>query len=229
LHRRSGILRATIEPPPELSRPTRVLAADSHPVYLEGLARLVRQRPEFQLVGEAGDAATVMAMLERLAPDVAVVDPAMPQLGAARLMALINRLGISTRVVLLAGIIRRSEGYDAIRRGATAWLSKYATREQIADAIRRAAQGTATIAPDLHTEVFEQIRVRHGTEIPPLSRRELEVLHYVADGRTAAEIAAELIVSPSTVRTHVRRACDKLGVNDRSAAVATCMRRGLLD
>ena len=207
----------------------RVLIADSHPLYREGVARVVRHRSALQVVGEAGDASAALALLSRHRPDVAVVDPAMPGLGAARVLSLIDRQGLATRVVLLAGVIRPAEDYEAIVRGAMAYLSKRATGDEIERAIERAARGEATIAPELQTDVTAQIRLRERSESPTLSPRELQVLTRVADGRTAREIAAEFIVAPSTIRTHLQRVCDKLGVHDRAAAVAVGMRLGLLD
>jgi two-component system nitrate/nitrite response regulator NarL len=207
----------------------RVLAADSHPLYREGVARVIRQRPALQLVGEGDDASSTLDLLARTRPDVAVVDPAMPGLGASRMLSAIARQVLPTRIVLLAGTVRATEAYDALARGATAYLSKHATGEEIAEAIRRAALGEATIARELQTGVASQIRRRLRSDEPSLSARELQVLALVTDGRTAREIADELMISTSTVRTHLRRACDKLGVHDRAAAVAAAMRLGLLD
>jgi two-component system, NarL family, nitrate/nitrite response regulator NarL len=208
----SAMIAVITKPMTRLPTMIRVLIVDAHPLYRDGVARMVRQRPAFQLAGEAGDASSAIELLERLRPDVAVVDPAM-----------------STRVVLLAGVIRPAEDYDAIVRGAMAYLSKHATGDEIERAIGRAARGQATIAPELQTGVTTQMRLRQRAEKPTLSARELQVLERVADGCSAREIAAEFIVAPSTVRTHVQRVCDKLGVHDRAAAVAVGMRLGLLD
>jgi two-component system, NarL family, nitrate/nitrite response regulator NarL len=193
------------------------------------VARVIRQRPSFQLVAETDEAAATLALLERLRPDIAVVDPAMPGLGAVRLLAAIDRHALPTRVVLLAGVVHPAEAYEAIARGATAYLSKNADAAKIEEAIRRAARGEATIAPELQTAVATQIRIRGQPDAPSLSARELQVLTLVADGLTARAIATELFVATSTVRTHLVRVCDKLGVHDRAAAVAVAMRLGILD
>jgi two-component system nitrate/nitrite response regulator NarL len=210
-------------------RDIRVVTADAHPIYLEGVARIVRQRPALQLVGESADARAAVDHIMRLQPDVAVLDAAMPGLDTRRLLNAIGRDGLPTRIVLLAADVRPSDAYEAFARGATAYLSKRATRDQVEAAIRRAARGEVTIPREIQTSIVGRIRDRERPERPWLSRRELQVLRLVADGMTARAIAAELIVEASTIRTHIRHICEKLEVHDRAAAVAVAMRNGLLD
>jgi two-component system nitrate/nitrite response regulator NarL len=210
-------------------RDIRVLTADAHPIYLEGVARIVRQRPALRLVGESADASATVDQILRLRPDVAVLDAAMPGLDTRRLLNTIERDGLPTRIVLLSADLRPTDAYEAFARGASAYLSKRATCEQIEAAIRRAARGEVTIPREIQTSIVGRIRDRERPERPWLSRRELQVLTLIANGMTARAIAAELIVEASTIRTHTRHICEKLDVHDRAAAVAVAMRHGLLD
>jgi two-component system, NarL family, nitrate/nitrite response regulator NarL len=203
----------------------RVLAADHHPLYRDGLARLVRQSPLLELVAEIGDVREMQEAVREHAPDVVLVEPQM--LGADP-RAFLAELSKRTRLVLIAGSARPADPYHALGAGVCGYLSKCATHEQLADAIRRVAAGQTIIAPEIAGDVAADIRLRETRPGTPLSPREREVLAFLADGLTAAEIAERLQLGVSTVRTHKLKLYEKLGVADRGAAVAEGWRRGLL-
>jgi two-component system nitrate/nitrite response regulator NarL len=203
----------------------RVLAADDQPLYLEALARLVRQRSYLQLVAEARDGTAALVAIRRAAPDVAVIAAALP----ARVLEAVVRERLPTRVLVLAGDDRFDGAYAAIARGARGYLSKLATPEQLDEAIRRVAGGHVVIAPDAQNSIADAIRLRADRGRGGLTRREREILALMSEGLSARQIGDRLQVGTSTVKTHMLNLYDKLGVSERAAAVAQAMRRGLLE
>jgi two-component system nitrate/nitrite response regulator NarL len=210
-------------------RIVRVIAIDPYPLYCDGVARVVRQDPAMQLVAEADQADTAIAAVLELRPDVVVLDPTTPRLDARRLLGLIARHELPTRVIVFAERDRTGEAYRALALGAAGCLSKRASKEQLADAIHRVVRGGTVIAPELQGDVAADIRVREAEERPRLSPRERQVLELAADGLTMPEMGSRLDVSTATVKTHMLHMYEKLGVSERAAAVAQAMRRGILE
>jgi two-component system nitrate/nitrite response regulator NarL len=210
-------------------RSVRVIAIDPYPLYCDGVARVVRQDCAMELVAEADHAAAAVAALLELEPDVAVLDPTTPRLDARRLLALITRHGLATRVIVFAERERPGDAYRALALGAAGCLSKRASKEQLADAIHRVTRGETVIAPELQGDLATDIRIRETEERPALSPRERQVLELAADGLTMSEMSARLNVSTATVKTHMLHLYEKLGVSERAAAVAQAMRRGILE
>ncbi|MGI8778805.1 MAG: LuxR C-terminal-related transcriptional regulator [Solirubrobacteraceae bacterium] len=206
-----------------------VIAIDPHPLFCDGIARVVRQDPELQLVAEAEDGARAVSALIECGPDVAVLDPSMPGLDARRLLAAIARHDLPTRVLVLASGDRPGDAYRALAEGAGGYLTKRAEKGQLADAIHRVARGETVIATEAHGELAAEIRIRETEERSPLSPREHEVLELLAAGLTAPEMGRRLHLSTATVKTHMLHTYAKLGVAERAAAVAVAMRRGLLE
>jgi two-component system, NarL family, nitrate/nitrite response regulator NarL len=196
-----------------------VYVADDHPVYREGVSLALRRRPEFEVVGEAEDGRTALEDIRRIRPDVAVLDVMMPRLEGGVILNAVVRDGLPTRVVLLSATVHDEDAEAALLSGASAYLSKEATRDAICDAVAAAARGLGT----------PHVRRNGAVPRPLLSPRELEVLRLTAGGQSAPSIGRELHLSPETVKTHLKNVYDKLGVSDRAAAVAEGMRRGLLE
>ncbi len=214
---------------PTSTRIIRVLAADAQPLYRDALARAVRQRPHLQLVGEAINGRSALEAIRELRPDVAVVATALPGLDGRRVVNAVVRDGVPTRVLLLAGEASPRDAYDAIATGAAGFLSKRATSEQLDEAIRRIAAGDVVIAPEAQAAVAAEIRLRARDDRPAITPREREIVALLARGLTAPEIGRRLCLGTATVRTHMQRLYEKLGVSERAAAVAEAMRRGLLE
>jgi two-component system nitrate/nitrite response regulator NarL len=210
-------------------RTVRVIAIDPNPLYCDGVARVVRQDPAMQLVGEADHAATAVAAVLERRPDVVVLDPTTPRLDARRMLRLIERHSLPARVILFVDRERAGDAYRALALGAAGCLSKRASKEQLADAIHRVARGGTVIAPELQDDVAADIRIREAEQRPVLSPREQQVLELTADGLTAPEMGSRLDLSTATVKTHMLHVYEKLGVSERAAAVATAMRRGILE
>jgi two-component system nitrate/nitrite response regulator NarL len=207
----------------------RVIVADDHPLYRESVVRAVKDRPEFELVGEAADGREVLDEIRRLEPDVAVLDYKMPELDGLQVLNAVKRDGLPTRVVLLSAFLEGAVVYQAVAAGAAAYLSKDADRVRICDAIAAVARGETVLSPEAQAGIAAEVRVRGRVERPSLTGREHEILVLVADGRAAPDIAAQLHLSPATVKGHLQSIYEKLGVSDRAAAVAEGMRRGLLE
>lgn len=207
----------------------RVVVADDHPLFREAVARTVRERPEFDLVAEAGDGRAALEIIRELRPDVAVLDVKMPDLDGLQVLNAIRREGLPTRIVLLTAFLEGSIAFDAMAAGASAFLSKEADRARIGDAIAAASRGETVLGPEVQSGLAAEIRLRGTPDRPALSEREQEVLRHVADGRSAPQIAELLVLSPATVKSHLQSLYEKLGVSDRAAAVAEAMRRGLLE
>jgi two-component system nitrate/nitrite response regulator NarL len=206
-----------------------VLAADRHPLFLDAVARTIRQDSGMRLVGEECDGRAALAAIRRLAPDVAVVDGTLPQLSGDRVLQAVSRERLRTRILLLSGIVDPGAAYRAVAAGAAGVLSKSVSADQIRRAIRRAAAGRVALCEDTQLGIAEQIRIRARDEPPILSAREQEVLMLVADGMTAPAIARRLQLATSTVRTHIDHLYEKLGASERAQLVAKAMRRGLIE
>lgn len=211
------------------SRRVRVYVADDHPVYREGVARAIKERPDLELVGQASDGRQALAEIKDDEPDVAVLDIKLPSLSGFEVLSAINRDGVKTRVVVLSAYVESSLVYQAIAAGAAAYISKDSARQEICDAITRVARGDTILAPEIHQGLAAEVRLRTSDDRPALTAREKEILALTAEGCSAPEIGRRLHLSPTTIKTHLQHLYDKLGVSDRAALVAAAMRRNLLE
>ena len=210
------------------ARPT-VFVADDHPLFREGLTRSVSERPDLELVGEADDGRAALEQIRALRPQVALLDVKMPGLDGLAVLKAIARDGLPTSVVLVSAHVTADVVYDAIAAGASAFLSKESARDEICDAVAAAARGETRLPPEVQGHLAQQVRMRAADSAPRLTEREREVLVMIADGLSAPAIAERLVLSTATVKSHQQTLYEKLGVSDRAAAVATAMRRGLLE
>ena len=208
---------------------TTVLVADDHPLYREAVVRAVRARPEFELVGEAGDGREALDAIRAATPDVAVLDVEMPSLRGIEIVEALRRDSAETRVILLSAHLESETVYDAVAGGVAAYLSKSSPGDRICDAIAAVARGDVILPAEVQAGLAAEIRLRTEPGRPALSPREQEVLVLIADGLTAPAVGRELHLSTATVKSHLKTLYEKLGVSDRAAAVAEAMRRGLLE
>lgn len=208
----------------------RVVFADDHPVYLEGLGRALRRWPEIEVVGEAADGRSALEQIRALAPDIALIDLQLPELDGLRILDAVRRDELATHVVLISAFEEGETIYRAFSLGARGFLPKHATAEEICRAILVVASGGAAIAPHYAGDLASEIHKRRDRdEQPLLTGRETEILRLSADGLSVRQVGETMHLSLATVKTHLAHAYEKLGVNDRTAAVAKAMRRGLLD
>ncbi|WP_022890394.1 response regulator transcription factor [Agromyces italicus] len=204
--------------------PIRLLITDDHPIVRDGLRGMFTGDARFDVVGEAGDGAEAVELARALDPDVILMDLRMPRSDGVTAIRRLGELGVRARVLVLTTYDTDSEVLPAIEAGATGYLLKDAPSEVLMGAVVSAARGEAVLAPSVAMRLMGRVR---GPEVV-LSERELEVLRLVAAGNTNRESAAELFISEATVKTHVLHIFEKLGVNDRAAAVAVGFQRGLL-
>jgi two-component system, NarL family, nitrate/nitrite response regulator NarL len=206
----------------------RVLVADDHPLFRDGIARAVQGRPDLDLVAATADGRETLDRLAADRPDVAVVDLRMPGVDGLGVLQTIRRQELGTRVIVLSAFTEPALVYEALAAGAAGYFSKDAERDAICDAIVGAARGETVLDPALQAGVLGQIRVRGLDEGPVLTPREREVLELITGGLSAPAIAARLHLSTPTIKTHLAHVYEKLGVSDRAAAVAEGMRRGIV-
>jgi len=206
-----------------------VLVADDHPLYREGLTRAVGARPDLELVGEADDGRVALEQIRSLAPAVALIDLKMPGLDGLQVLNAVHRDRLPTVVVVLSAHSSPTVIYECIAAGALAFLNKEADRDEICDAVAAAARGEVRLPVEIQGHLVRQLQLRARDGTPRLTGREREVLVMIADGLSAPDIAGRLTLSTATIKSHQQTLYEKLGVSDRAAAVATAIRRGLLE
>ncbi|WP_078315500.1 response regulator transcription factor [Mycobacterium sp. D16Q16] len=207
----------------------RVVVGDDHPLFREGVVRALTGSGQIEVVAEAEDGAGALALIREHLPDVALVDYRMPELDGTQVAAAVRRDELPTRVLLLSAHDDAAIVYHALEEGAAGFLSKESTRAELVSAVLDCARGRDVVTASLTAGLAGEIRKRAQPAGPSLSAREREVLRMIAAGLTVPTIAKQLFLAPSTVKTHVQRLYEKLGVGDRAAAVAEAMRRGLLE
>lgn len=205
-----------------------VVVCDGHPLFLDGLARVIRQDRDLRLVAEAGDGREALAAIRAHQPQVALVTEAIGEVCLARLLGAVARDSVSTRVVVVHPD-PRTVAWDALGRGAAGVLSRRVSADAVRTAVRHVARGEAALCPEAQAALAAEIRVRRPTDGPALSPRELDVLRLIAQGMSAPDIAARLQVATTTVRTHCQRLREKLDAKDRAQLVHNAMRLNLLD
>jgi DNA-binding NarL/FixJ family response regulator len=203
----------------------RILLVDDHPVVRLGLRGMLDAEPDLTVVGEAssGPAGVEAAAAER--PDIVLMDLRMPDGDGVSATEQILARVPGVRVMVLTTYESDRDILRAIEAGACGYLLKDASPAELADAVRAAARGETVLSPSVATTLVRQVR---RPAPPALSARETEVLRLVAAGRTNADIGKQLFISEATVKTHLLRVFNKLDVADRTAAVTTAMRLGLL-
>ncbi|QKV91607.1 response regulator transcription factor [Streptomyces sp. NA02950] len=204
----------------------RILIADDHPVVREGLRGMLGAEPGLEVVGEAANGPRAEALSASLLPDVVLMDLRMPDGDGVDSIARMTAAGLPCRVIVLTTYETDGDILRAVEAGAAGYLLKDTARADLAEAVRSAARGETVLTPSVAARLVDRLRDR--PERPRLSERETAVLRLVAEGCTNAEIGRRLYIGESTVKTHLLRAFTKLGVDDRTAAVTSAMRLGLL-
>jgi two-component system nitrate/nitrite response regulator NarL len=207
----------------------RVVVGDDHPLFRDGVVRALQNSGEIEIVAEADDGTSALEAIRTHRPQVALLDYRMPGMDGAEVAAAVTRDELPTRVLLISAHDDAAIVYHALQEGAAGFLPKESSRSEIVAAVLSCAKGRDVLPASMAAGLAGEIRKRNEPSGPTLSAREREVLVMIADGKTIPSIAGELYLAPSTIKTHVQRLYEKLGVNDRAAAVAEAMRRRLLE
>jgi len=218
--------------------PITVYLVDDHDVVRKGLRFYLGARPEIEIVGEAGDARTAVAGVADLVPDVVLMDLVIPlqphaqpsDQGGVQATRQIRQVSPHSQVVVLTSYAQDELIFAAIKAGALSYLLKDADAATVLDAIQAASRGEVVLHPRIARRLMAEVSApaQPPDPVAELTPRELEVLHLIAQGRTNAEIAAELVITERTVKAHVSNLLGKLHLSDRTQAAIFAWREGLV-
>ena len=203
----------------------RIMLVDDHPVVREGLRGMLSAEPDIEVVAECAAGAEAVRLAAELCPDVVLMDLRMPGMDGVAATAAITAGPAAPKVLVVTTYDTDSDILRAVEAGATGYLLKDTPRQELADAVRAAGRGETVLAPPVAAKLVTRVR---GAGAEALTPREVEVLGCVARGLSNAETGRALFISEATVKTHLLRAFEKLGVNDRTAAVTAAIARGIL-
>ena len=214
----------------------RVVIVDDHALFRRGLELVLSEEPDIKVVGEAADGIEAVHRAEEMAPDVVVMDVRMPRSTGIEAARRIRERLPDTKVIMLTVSDSEEDLYAAVKAGASGYLLKEISIEELADAVRAVARGHSLISPSMASKLLtefnalvQQAEERHRSLLPSLTARELDVLKLVAKGLSNREISEELYISENTVKNHVRNILEKLHLHSRMEAVVYAMREKLLD
>jgi two-component system NarL family response regulator len=216
-----------------MSGPT-VLVVDDAPLFREGLAAALKDQG-FEVVGTASDALTAISEARKLRPRLVVLDVLMPGISGLEVVDKIVDASPSSRVVLLTSSESEEDLLTAIKAGAAGYIVKDTSFPKLVSAMQDVVNGGAVVSPAMGEKLFETVahllrnRELNASRRPALTGREVEILQWIADGRTSKEIGEELYISENTVKNHVRNILDKLGLRSRHDAVRYAERAGLVE
>src|SRR5215471_3407747 len=200
----------------------RVLVADDHPVVRDGIIANINPQADITVVAEAGDGVEALATIKEALPDVVLLDLRMPRMDGLDVLAEMNGLRPRCKVIIMTTFDTEEDVQRAMKAGARGYLLKDSTREEILDAIRRVSLGETYLPARIVQKVAQ------GMRKPELSPREIEVLQWVAAGKSNKEIGSQLFIAEGTVKTHVKNLLEKLSVVGRTGAIREAVRRGLV-
>lgn len=217
----------------EAPSPIRVLIADDHALFREGIRRLLGSAGDIEVVGEAGSGEEAVGLVEDLTPDVVLLDVMMPGMSGIDVARVIRTTSPRTRVVILTVHANEEFLFEAIKAGAMGYLLKDASPDELLRAVRLVAQGDGLLAPAVAAKVFKEFaRVAAAQDLAPvlttLTARETEILRHVTAGLANKEIARALNISERTVKNHLSNIMEKLHVNSRTQAAVYALRTGIV-
>jgi len=213
-----------------------VLVVDDHALFRRGLEIVLAQEPDIEVVGEAGDGAEAVEQAADLLPDVVLMDVRMPRRSGIEACTAIKDVVPSARIIMLTISDEEGDLYEAIKAGATGYLLKEISIDEVATAIRAVAGGQSLISPAMASKLLTEFATlikrdgdRQQVPAPRLTERELEVLRLVARGLNNRDIAKQLFISENTVKNHIRNILEKLQLHSRMEAVVYAVREKLLE
>jgi two-component system NarL family response regulator len=219
-----------------LAEPIRVMIVDDHALFRRGLQMVLEAEDGIDVVGEAGDGAEAIAGAEEAMPDVVLMDVRMPKRSGIEATTALKDLLPNVKILMLTISDEEADLYEAIKAGASGYLLKEISVEEVAGAVRAVYGGQSLISPSMASKLLTEFSTmvkrtddRQPFLAPRLTNRELEVLKLVAKGHNNRDIAKELVISENTVKNHVRNILEKLHLHSRMEAVVYAVREKLLD
>ena len=217
------------------SEPVRVLVVDDQELFRRGLTMLLATEDGIEVVGEAGDGVEGTTLAESVAPDVVLLDVRMPRRSGIEACRAIKESVPSAKIIMLTVSDEEADLYEAVKSGASGYLLKDSSIEEVAQAVRIVSEGQSLISPSMAVKLIDEFKQMSRPEKGTvggglrLTDRELEVLRLVATGMNNREIAKQLVISENTVKNHVRNILEKLQLHSRMEAVMYAVKEKLLD
>jgi NarL family two-component system response regulator LiaR len=207
----------------------RILIVDDHTVVRDGLNALLSAEPGMQVVGSAADGLEAVRLAKELKPDVILLDLVMPRMDGVQATLEIKRAFPEARILVLTSFSENHQVFSAIKAGAIGYLMKDTSSEELILAIRDTFHNKPALGPEVARKLMQDIQQQEDMPQPAtaLTEREVEILQYMAQGKTNQEIADELVLSERTVRTHVTNILAKLSLSNRTQAVLYALRQGI--
>jgi NarL family two-component system response regulator LiaR len=208
-----------------------IIIVDDHAVVREGVRAFLETQPDLLVLGDAGSGEEALRLVAEAAPDVVLMDLVMPGMDGVETTRRVKRISPRTQIIVLTSYHQDEHIFPAIRAGALSYLLKDLDSHELASAIRKAARGEATLHPRVAARVVQELQGATRAEVnafTELSERELEVLRLIADGVSNSDIAAQLVISEKTVKSHVSNILSKLHVLDRTQAAVYAWREGVM-
>lgn len=214
--------------------PIRVVVVDDQELFRRGLTMLLGVEEDIKVVGEASDGIAATDLAASAVPDVILMDVRMPKRSGIEACLAIKEIAPTARIIMLTVSDEEADLYDAVKNGASGYLLKDSSIDEVAQAIRVVADGQSLISPSMAIKLLDEFKQmsrsdRQQVPTPRLTERELEVLKLVAQGLNNREIAKRLFISENTVKNHVRNILEKLQLHSRMEAVMYAVREKLLD
>ncbi|MCW2781831.1 MAG: DNA-binding response regulator [Marmoricola sp.] len=212
----------------------RVIVVDDQELFRRGLTMLLSVEPDIEVVGEAGDGITATELAVSTVPDVILLDVRMPKRSGLEACVKIKEQVPSAKIIMLTVSDEEGDLYESVKNGASGYLLKDSSIDEVAQAVRVVAEGQSLISPSMAVKLIDEFKEMSRTDrdqvpTPRLTDRELEVLRLVATGLNNREVAKQLFISENTVKNHVRNILDKLQLHSRMEAVMYAVREKLLD
>ncbi len=208
-----------------------LLLVDDHPLIRQGLRHLLEGEPNFRVVGEAGDGVEALLLVERLKPDILVVDMMMPGLNGLEVLRQIKQISPDTRAIVLS--MQSADAYviEALKNGAAGYVLKETGPSELVNAVREVTQGNQYLSAKLAERLEanrQKIKDTPSDAYETLTTREREIFQMTAEGRTSQEVGEKLNISPRTVEIHRRNLLSKLGIKNQADLIRFAIKRGIL-
>lgn len=206
----------------------RILVVDDHPIVRDGLVAVLRTQPDFEIVGEAGDGRAALRLIASQQPDILLLDLEMPDLDGVGVLRALQQDGQMVPAIIFTAFDTDDRIVEAVRAGARGYLLKGAPRDELFHAIRVVYGGGSLLQPVIASRLMQRLNRPEAALPEALTEREMEVLTFLAQGRTNREIAEQLVITERTAKFHVSSILGKLGASNRTEAVILAKERGLV-